>query len=137
MNEVSELDRGTSMSEEDMGRMSLETRVRVIRLASKGHFSTKILQHLENNGISVLRIALYALFRKYQETNSIEDIKRRSRPQLLSEDHYRFIDSTIADNVDMTSQQLHSAVITAYPELTSISISTIKQARLRLGCVSK
>lgn len=46
--------------------------------------------------------------------------------QLLSDDQYRFINNTIANIVDMTSRQLHSALIAEYPELESISISTVK-----------
>ena len=43
----------------------------------------------------------------------------------------------MADNVDMTARQLHSAFISEYPELQSIPISTVKRARYRLGWESK
>ena len=60
-----------------------------------------------------------------------------TRPQLLNDDQYRFSDNTVANNVNMTSRQLHVTLISAYPELEAISISTVKQARVRLGWISK
>ena len=65
------------------------------------------------------------------------DLKRRSRPKLLGEEQFRFIDNTVAENVDMTSRQLHSALITKFPEFESVSVSTVKRARFLLGWESK
>lgn len=120
-----------------MGRMSLETRAKVVRFKNRGIGIHQISKHLENEGVCVSKVALYALCRKYEATRSIQDRKRRSRPLLLNEDQYRFIDNTVANNVDMTSRQLHSALLAEYPDLESVSVSTVKRARLRLGWISK
>ena len=120
-----------------MGRMSLETRAKIIRLKNRGMPVRWIARHLDTEGVDVSRVSLYALLKKYEETHSIQDRKRRARPQLLNDDQYRFIDNTVANNVDMTSRQLHAALISEYPELGAISISTVKRARVRLGWISK
>ena len=97
----------------------------------------EIVRCLEDEGISVSRMALYMLFQKNETTKSIVDLKRRSRPKLLGEEQFRFIDNTVAENVDMTSRQLHSALITKFPEFESVSVSTLKRARFLLGWESK
>ena len=109
-----------------MGRMSLETRAKVIRLKNRGMPVQQIAKHLDSEGVNVLKVSLYALFKKY--IHCIQDQKRRSRsrPQLLNDNQYRFIDNTIANNVNITSRQLHAALISEYPELEAISISTVK-----------
>lgn len=83
--------------------MSLEMRTKVITMR---HAGLGVQQILEEEGASVSRMAIYSLCDKYQSTMSVVDLKRRAKPQLLEDCHYRFIDDTIADNVDMTSRQL-------------------------------
>ena len=124
-------------NEEGMGHLSMETRAKVIRLKTKGIRVPQIVKHLEYKGVNVSSVSLYALLKKYETTRTIQDRKQRSRPQLLGEEHYRFIDDTVANNVDMTSRQLHSAFVSKYPEMDSISVSTVKRARVRLGWISK
>ena len=38
------------------------------------------------------------LIKKYDEKQTIEDIKRNPRPKILQEEHYRFIDNLMAEN---------------------------------------
>lgn len=64
-------------------------------------------------------------------------MKKAPRPQILLERHYRFINAVMAEINDYTLQQLHSTFISEYPELSSISMSTVKRARSRLGWLSK
>ena len=94
-----------------MGRLSKETRAKVVQLKTKGVHVQQIVKHLEYKGVKVSSVSLYALLKKHQTTRSIQDRKQRSRPQLLGEEHYRFVDDTVANNVDMTSRQLHSAFV--------------------------
>ena len=111
-----------------MGRLSLEMRAKVIRLKTKGVRVQQIVKHLEYEGVKASSVGVYALWNKYETTTSIQDRKRRSRPQLLEEEHYRFIDDTVANNVDTTSRQLHAVFTVWYQELNSISVSTVKRA---------
>ena len=106
-----------------MGRMSLETRAKVIGMRNKGFEVHQIWKHLEDEGVCVSKVALHMLLKKYATSRTIQDLKRRLRPQLLNENQYRFIDNTMADNVDMTARQLHSAFISEYPCLLYTSPS--------------
>ena len=117
--------------------MSLETRAKVIAMRSRNYRIDKIKKHLEEEGVTVSKVLLFALFKKYDTTKSIKDMKRAPRPQILIEVHYRSIDKVMADNNDYTSRQLHSTLLSEYPELSGISISTVKRARYRLGWLSK
>ena len=70
-----------------MGRMSLETRVKVVAMRSKNYSLRNIKEHL---GVSVSKVVIYMLIKKYDEMQTIEDIKRKPRPQILQEEHYVF-----------------------------------------------
>ena len=58
-----------------MGRMSLETRAKVVRLKNRGMAVQQIATHLEKEGVYVSKVSLYALFKKYEATRSIQDRK--------------------------------------------------------------
>ena len=105
----------------------METRAKVIRLKTKDVCVQQTVKHLEYEGVNVSSVSFYALLKKYETTTSIQDRKQRSRPQLLGEHCYRFIDDTVVNNMDKTSRQLHSAFISKYvPKMNLISISTVK-----------
>ena len=89
----------------------------------------EIIKHLQDEGVRVSVWALYII--KYASIRSVADLKRRARPQILDEAHYRFINNTIVDNVDLTSREL--ALISEYPELELISLSMVKRAHCCLG----
>lgn len=115
-----------------MGPMSLESRMKVIAMRSRNYSLMKIKEHLEG-GVSISKVAIYLLIKKYDRIQRIEDVKGKPRPQILQESHFRFIDNLMAENNDLMSRQLHSAVVCEYPELEGISISTVKRARLRIS----
>ena len=73
---------------------------------------------------------------KYKRTGSVADEQKTKWPRKLQDEHYRFIDDTMAENDELTSLQLYNMFEEKYPEV-SISISTIKQARRELGWVAK
>ena len=106
-------------------------------MRNSGFGVQEIVKHLQDKGVRVSRWALYRLFDKYTSIRSVADLKRRARQQILDEAHYRFIDNTIVDNVDMTSRELHTALISEYPKLEPLSLSTVKRAYRRLGWESK
>ena len=80
-----------------MGRMSLETRAKVIAMRSRNYNLKKIREHLEEE-VSLSKLAIYMLIKKYDEIQTIEDIKRKPRPQLLQEEHCRFVDNLMVEN---------------------------------------
>ena len=80
--------------------------MRVIRMWEKQFRVKKIQSYLLEEGISISKNSLCALIKKYQQTGSVVDIKRKERPKLLSEEHIRFIDEAMANDDELTSSQL-------------------------------
>ena len=58
---------------ERMGRMTMETRRRVVNFSRVGMHLKPIQHRLAEEGISVSRTSLYLLLKKYQETGMITD----------------------------------------------------------------
>ena len=77
----------------------------------------------------VSRKSLYLLLKKYQETNSIADLKRAPRRRQLGNEHFQFIDEALEADCELTSRQLHGMVVEKYPDLSG----TINKARRALG----
>lgn len=115
-----------------MGRLSIDVRSRIVNMW-RAKFKVKdIVDRLAEEGVKVSRTAIYNLLTKFRRTESIGDIKRRARSRRLSEEHFRFIDELMAENTDLTSNQLYSALKEAYSTLEA-SLSTVKRAQRYLG----
>ena len=119
-----------------MGRISADTRARVVCLWRAGFSVVKIRERLLEEGIMVSRKSLYLLLKKYNEIDSIADQTRAPRRRQLSNEHFQFIDEAMEADRELTSRQLHGLVVEKYPDL-NVSISTIKRARQALGWNSK
>ena len=116
-----------------MGRMSVETRSKVILLWKNGCPVTVIQDRLFQEGV---KVSLFALIKKFKSTVLVIDLPRKPRTSVLSECHYRFIYEKMTADNELTSRQLFSLFTTEYPD-TETSISTIKRAHLYLGWISK
>ena len=119
-----------------MGRLSLETRSKVIVMRRNGYRVSDIKERLSQEGVSVSKVSLFALLKKFDSTGLVIDLKRKPRSTILGHDHYRFIDEAMTVNNELTSRQLFSLFTTRYPEI-QVSVSTVKRARRHLGWVSK
>jgi hypothetical protein len=114
-----------------MGRLSLETRSKVFIMRRNCYRISEIQARLAQ-GVSVSKVSLFALLKKFKSTGLVVDLKRKPRSSLLGQDHYRFIDKAMMVNNEFTSRQLFLLFIAEYPE-NQVSISTIKRARRHLG----
>ena len=95
-----------------------------------------IVERLAEEDISISRSALYELLKKYSRCHTIADLKRAPQPRILQEEHYGFIDDTMAENMDLIARQLYWLFKEKFSTIET-SMSTIKQARLELGWVCK
>ena len=118
-----------------MGRMSLATRSKVVSLSKNGYRLSKIQDHLEKN-LHVSKKLLCLLLKKYRSTGSVADRRTTTPKKKLTDDHYRFIDDRMAENDELTAANLYALLIERYPEL-SVSVSTVKAARMHLGWSAK
>ena len=119
-----------------MSRLNVDVRARIVNMW-RAKFKVKdIIDRLAEEGVKVSRTAIYNLLTKFKKTESIGDMKRRPHLRQLDEEQYRFIDELMAENTDLTSRQLHSALKEAYPTVEA-SLSTVQRARRHLGWTAK
>ena len=119
-----------------MGRTTIETRTRIIHLLNNGFTVRSIVERLAEEGVKISRAAVYDLMKKFEEHDTIADLRRTPRPRILQEEHYRFIDDTMAENLDLTGRQLFTLFKEKFANI-DVSLSTIKRTRLELGWVCK
>ncbi len=107
-----------------MGRMSTDTRGRVVWMWRAGFPISKIRERLGEEDIHVSRKSLYGLVRKYEQTQTIADMKRAPRRSKLSKQHFEFIDEAMDAQIDLTSRQLYAMVFDKFPDL-HVSLMTM------------
>ena len=76
-------------------------------LLAESYAVGEIQKRLQEEGISVSKTSLCLLLKKYKERGTVQDLRWYRAPTLLSNLHYRFIDTEVAVNSDLTSTQLH------------------------------
>ena len=123
---------GTRSRDGGMGRMSAHTRRRVGWMWRVGFLVIKIRERL----IEVSRKSSYFLLKKYDEINSVADLKRTPRRRLLGNEQIRFIDEAMEANPELTSRQLHGVVTEKFPDLR-FPVSTVKRAQKALRWSAK
>ena len=119
-----------------MGRMTNETRLRVIVMWKRGLSFRAIQQRLGEEGIRISTVSLCKLTKKFHLTNSVLDHRTYKPPRTLGEEHLRFIDECMSDNPELTGTQLVDILKGKFPSVR-VSISTVKRARRELGWISK
>ena len=119
-----------------MGRMSIETRMRVVVMWNRGYSLRKIQMKLQEENIQVSIVSLCKLTKKFRQTNSVLDQRTYKPPRILTEKHLRYIDKAMADNPELTGTQLTDLLKDHFPA-TKVSKSTVKRVRRELGWISK
>ena len=119
-----------------MGRMSIDTRSRVVFLWQKGYKWKSIHERLVEEGIEVSKTSLYRLIKKFRETGSVHDNRTWKPPRKLEDIHLRFIGQVMADDDELVSHKLHDKLVRQFPNL-SVSLRTVKRARRDLGWACK
>ena len=90
-----------------MGRMTLETRRRVIKFSWLGMQLKAIQRHLAE-GVTISKTSLCLLLKKYKETGTIADqIRPRSLGRKLQLEHLRLIDEALDKDGEISSVDLH------------------------------
>ena len=115
-----------------MGRMSLETRRRVINLYQTGMKFCKIRSRLQDEGITVSRVGIWKLIKKYLQTGSVLD---RPKPKPSSLKKLKLDDLCTIDDELANDDQLS---ITEVLQILSdkgvkVSRSVIQRAKKDLG----
>ena len=89
-----------------MGRLSLETQVKIIDLRSSGKGTTDIKRILEDDCVHISRWSILRFLRRYKERKSLENASKPGRPTKGVTSHVlSFIDSTMEANDEMTGPE--------------------------------
>ena len=113
-----------------MGRISLETRRRVVLLRS--YPAAAIQRRLLEEGIKMSRFSIYKLLKKYDSTGTIADRPRQKSTPILSEEQLEFISKCLEQNDELTAAKLRDKLTERWPTLT-ISARSVRRARWKLG----
>ena len=117
-----------------MPRLDRRTRENVIMLKEKGYTYKQIKERLNEVDIKISIKSLHLLVKKYKLTHSVNDRPRRSVQRMLTPEHYKLIDNAMCADDELTTRKLRELLTEKYPGL-SVSLSTVKRARLELGWV--
>ena len=69
-------------------------------------------------------------------TKSVRDLEQNPRNSQINSVHLQFIDNTMAENDELTAYKLKRILIEKWPELSTVSLTTIRRCRRRLGWIS-
>ena len=82
-----------------MPRLDVSTRGHVVLLRHKGCSIAEIRARLIEENVPVSLVSIYKLLKKYEDTGSVVDHKRRrNTPKILQPEHLHFLDESLAEN---------------------------------------
>ena len=117
-----------------MSHLSIEARRRVVCLLSRGYSVKNIYERLQQENVDVSIRAIYNLVKKFKLRGSVNDLARRKRPHILTEEMKKFIEEEYKKNDELTLTAIKALLLRKWPEV-QVSISTIKRERRRMGWV--
>ena len=117
-----------------MARLSIESRMRVITLRSRGYSILQIRKRLQEENIIVSRQAIYSLVKKFQNYRVCSDLPRKRRQQKITAEMRLVIEEALTSNDEITSRGIRSLLTSQWPEF-QVSIPTIKRVRKNMGWV--
>lgn len=117
-----------------MGRLSVESRKRVVTLRFKGYSIIDIRRRLKDENIVTSRQAIYNVVKKYQNHRMYKDLPAQRRKQKITEEMKVMIEDAINDNDEITARGIQSLLTARWPDLR-VSIPTIKRVRKNMQWV--
>jgi len=91
-----------------MGGMSLATRSKVISTWKNGYRLSKIQASLLEEGVAVSKKSLCLTICKYKLMGLVADRCTYKPPKKLNDAHYRFIDTAVAKNSELSAPKLYA-----------------------------
>ena len=77
-----------------MGRVSVETRRRIVLLRTHGYSLQSIQERLDQEDIIISKMGIQKLLRKFEASGTVGDLSKK-RSKLLNEDQLAFIDESL------------------------------------------
>jgi len=95
-----------------MGRLSIESRKRVITLRSKGYSVLEIHRRLKEENIIISRQAIYNLLTKFRNHRMFKDLPVERRKKKITEEMKSMIEEALNTNDEITASGIKSMLTT-------------------------
>ena len=118
----------------NMPRLDIDARTRIISLFNRGYSVSSISHRLTEENVDVSVRAIYHLVQKYHTKGVINDLPRRKRSRILSQQMRQFIDEELRKDDELTSTRIKEMLTEKWPDIV-VSTTTIKRERRQLGWV--
>ena len=117
-----------------MPRLDIDARTRIISLFNRGYSVSSISRRLTEENVDVSVRAIYHLVQKYRTKGVINDLPRRKRSRILSQQMRQFIDEELRKDDELTSTRIKEMLTEKWPDIV-VSTTTIIRERRQLGWV--
>ena len=117
-----------------MGRLSVESKNRVIALYLKGFCVIEIRERLREENIRVSHQALHNLILKFRSHRTVADLPRRQMQSKITEEMRSVMEEALTNDDKITASGLKNSLVARWPDL-QVSIPTIKHVRNKMGWV--
>ena len=94
---------GWSRGQLKMGRLTIDDRLRIITLLSRGYSVSYIRKRLLEENVSVSLQGIYNLVEKFREKGTIVDLPHQRRRRKITQEMQRFIEQEMSKNDELTS----------------------------------
>lgn len=116
----------------NMPRLDIDARTRIISLFNRGH-SVSISRRLTEQNVDVSVRVIYHLVQKYRTKGVINDLSRRKRSHILSQQMRQFIDEELRKDDELILTRIKEMLTEKWPDI--VVSTTIKRERRQLGWV--
>ena len=110
-----------------MPRLQVGTRKRIIILRRQGHSIRDIHRRLNEEGTDISVRSLQRLCVKFEKMHTIQDLPRKTRPRLLTEEMLSAMDQILREDDEATARRLRATLCEKFPSFPEVSLATIKR----------
>jgi len=116
-----------------MPRLSIEAR-RIVSLYFSGYSVSSIFARLEQENVEVTKRSIYNLVKKFRLKGVVQDLPKRKKARILTDEMKTFIEEELKKNDELTSTAINALLLRKWSNLR-VSTSTIKRIRREMGWV--
>ena len=110
-----------------MPRLQVGTRKRIIILRRQGYSIRDIHRRLNEEGTEVSARSLQRLCQKFERMHTVQDLPRKPRPRLLTDEMLSAMDQILREDDEATARRLRSRLCEKFANFPEVSLATIKR----------
>ena len=110
-----------------MPRLQVGTRKQIFILRWRGYSIQDIHHRLNEEGTEISVRNLQRLCMKFEKMHIIQDLPRKPRPQLLTEEMLSAMDQILREDDEATARRLRAMLCEKFASFPEVSLGTIKR----------